>query len=118
MKENDELGQRLQLKRSAEASQMTHIKDTDEYLRRINNGERPSYFEKNTDEIKLYHHMLKNMDMNKNFSRFQFIDIGEFEGVHEFLSAKSEPKMADQIKIHQSNNGIHGVPNKKKEKER
>ena len=47
MAENMELGQRLQLKQSAEASQMTHIKDTDEYLMRINNGERPSYFEKN-----------------------------------------------------------------------
>lgn len=116
MSEHEELARRLQLKRSAEASQMTHIKDTDEYLRRINNGERPSYFEKNTDEIKLYHHMLKNMDMNKNFSRYQFIDIGEFKGIYiDQYDTQLNEKKANQIKIHQSNKGIHGVPNKRKE---
>lgn len=41
------------------------------------------------------------MDMNKNFSRYQFIDIGEFEGVYiDQYDTQLHGKKANQIKIH------------------
>lgn len=54
--------------------------------------------------------------MSNIFQRYQFVNIGEFEGVHEFQNKETNSTKADQIKVHQANDGIYGVPNKKLEK--
>ena len=104
MLNNEELGNRLKLK---EFKQKEHIYGTEEYNNR-NNGQ--SYF-KDITERKLYNYMLKNMDMKKIYQHYQFIDTEDIGGIHVFEDF--EEKQANQIKVHQSKNGVHGVPNKK-----
>lgn len=116
MQEHEEIGKRLQMKIAGEASQLTHILGSDEYKRRISDGENPSYFKEGTDLEALHRHMLKEMDMAKMFMHFQFINIGEFEGVHVFRKGERKSKKADQIKVHQAKDGVHGVPNRELKK--
>lgn len=105
MIENDEIGNRLSLKIS---KQFEHLLGTEDYLNR-NDGQ--SYFIKPNEKV-VYDHMLRNMDMKKIFNRYQFIPIGSINGVH--IVDTMEKIKADQIKVHQSSKGIHGVPNKEK----
>lgn len=103
MKENEEIGSRLSLKSS---KQSEHIFGTKDFINR-NDGQ--SYF-KDTSNTIVYNHMLKNMDMKSIFRKYQFINNGSIESIHVFTNGKKDK--ANQIKIHQSKNGIHGVPNK------
>lgn len=105
MLNNEELGNRLKLK---EFKQKEHIYGTEEYNNR-NNGQ--SYF-KDITERKLYNYMLKNMDMKKIYQKYQFINTDGINGVHILPSGQNIN--SNQIKMHQSKGGIHGVPNAKK----
>lgn len=102
---NEELNQRLSL---IGEKQLQHILGSEEYLNR-KSGQ--SYFV-NVNNNELHEYMLENMDMNKVFNRYQFIDDNRFDGVHMLPNGKGA--QSDQIKIHQGKGGIHGVPNKRK----
>ncbi|HFI0682441.1 TPA: phage minor capsid protein [Streptococcus suis] len=105
---NAELANRLSLKIE---KQQQHIKGSEAFEKR-NNGQ--SYFVKATAEV-IHTHMLTNMDMNKLFRRYQFIESGRIKGVH--VQKDGTEDKANQIKVHQGKGGLHGVPNKQKEEE-
>lgn len=106
MSENKEISKRLKLKNN---KQNEHIFGTEEYNNR-NDGQ--SYF-KDTTESEIYNYMLKNMDMKKIYQKYQFINTDGINGVHILPSGQNIN--SNQIKMHQSKGGIHGVPNAKKE---
>ncbi|PKY89709.1 capsid protein [Falseniella ignava] len=107
MSENIELGQRLRLKNN---KQDQHIIGTEQYNIR-NDGQ--SYF-KNTTSKALHDFILSKIDMKSIFRHYQFIDIekDDVDAVHVYMDGSDIE--ADQIKVHQSGKGIHGVPNKKR----
>lgn len=107
MAEHEELGQRLRLKMNR---QEKHVLGSEECSKYFNEGDYPSYFSSDTDLIKLHEHILEKMNMDKNFNRYQHIDIGNFDGITA-IGNKPNYLKSDQIRVHQSNNGIHGVPN-------
>lgn len=107
-----EIGKRLDYKYT---KQMEHIKDSQQYIDRVEKAVKkgeplPGYYE--IGEHKLYRMLLEQMDMNKIFNQYQYIEHGELVGVHLDPDGVGSPSW--RSKLHQSKKGFHAVPEKER----